>query len=93
MEVEGPLESCLRGRVDTQLSRVTQKLLSTVEAVLSTVQTLLARGMDRLSRHLRGSPSSTRLRKEVSSRGGVHSTDVRCVNLTEELREPSHLSA
>ncbi|XP_030159898.1 protein Niban 3 isoform X3 [Lynx canadensis] len=68
-EVEGPLESCLRGRVDTQLSRVTQKLLSTVEAVLSTVQTLLAQGMDRLSRHLRGSPSSTRLRKEVYSFG------------------------
>nr|XP_060486579.1 protein Niban 3 isoform X3 [Panthera onca] len=68
-EVEGPLETCLRGRVDTQLSRVTQKLLSTVEAVLSTVQTLLAQGMDRLSRHLRGSPSSTRLRKEVYSFG------------------------
>ncbi|XP_019271834.2 protein Niban 3 isoform X1 [Panthera pardus] len=68
-EVEGTLETCLRGRVDTQLSRVTQKLLSTVEAVLSTVQTLLAQGMDRLSRHLRGSPSSTRLRKEVYSFG------------------------
>ncbi|XP_039099287.1 protein Niban 3 isoform X1 [Hyaena hyaena] len=68
-EVEGALESCLRDRVDTQLSQVTQRLQSTVAAVLSAVQALLTQGMDRLSRHLRGSPSSTRLRKEVYSFG------------------------
>lgn len=67
--VQGPLESCLRRKVDAQLPRVTQTLLSTVEAELTAVQTLLTQGMDRLSRHLRGSPSSTRLRKEVRSSG------------------------
>ncbi|XP_033257367.1 protein Niban 3 isoform X1 [Orcinus orca] len=67
--VQGPLESCLRRKVDAQLPRVTQTLLSTVEAELKAVQTLLTQGMDRLSRHLRGSPSSTRLRKEVYSFG------------------------
>ncbi|XP_032481845.1 protein Niban 3 isoform X2 [Phocoena sinus] len=67
--VQGPLESCLRRKVDAQLPRVTQTLLSTVEAELTAVQTLLTQGMDRLSRHLRGSPSSTRLRKEVYSFG------------------------
>ncbi|KAF3829285.1 hypothetical protein GH733_003549 [Mirounga leonina] len=69
VEVQRPLESCLRGKVDTQLSLVTQKLLSTMEAVLSAVQTLLAQGMDRLSRHLRGNSSGTQLRKEVYSFG------------------------
>ncbi|XP_032171153.1 protein Niban 3 [Mustela erminea] len=69
VEVQRPLESCLHGKVDTQLSLVTQKLLSTMEAVLSAVQTLLAQGMDRLSRHLRGSSSGTQLRKEVYSFG------------------------
>ncbi|XP_022414044.1 protein Niban 3 isoform X3 [Delphinapterus leucas] len=67
--VQGPLESCLRRKVDAQLPRVTQTLLSTVEAELTAVQTLLTQGMDRLSCHLRGSPSSTRLRKEVYSFG------------------------
>lgn len=65
--------------MDAQLSLVTQKLLSTTEAVLLAVQSLLAQGMDRLSRHLRGSSSGTQLRKEVSSssggRGGVF---IRC---------------
>uniref|UniRef100_A0A8C0KBU5 Niban apoptosis regulator 3 n=1 Tax=Canis lupus dingo TaxID=286419 RepID=A0A8C0KBU5_CANLU len=69
VQVQGPLESCLCRKVDTQLSLVTQKLLSTMEAVLSAVQTLLAQGMDRLSRHLRGSSSGTWLRKEVYSFG------------------------
>ncbi|XP_029773716.1 niban-like protein 2 [Suricata suricatta] len=69
VEIEGALESCLRGRVDTQLSRVTQKLQSIVEVVLSAVQTLLAQGMDRLLRHLRASPSGTWLRREVYSFG------------------------
>ncbi|XP_053524096.1 protein Niban 3 isoform X4 [Artibeus jamaicensis] len=64
-EVQGPLESCLRRNVDAQLPRLTQTLLNTVEAALAAVQTLLVQGMDRLSRHLRGSPSSTRLRKEL----------------------------
>ncbi|XP_035888433.1 protein Niban 3 isoform X4 [Phyllostomus discolor] len=64
-EVQGPLESCLSRKVDAQLPRLTQTLLSTVEAALAAVQTLLVQGMDRLSRHLRGSPSSTRLRKEL----------------------------
>ncbi|XP_036884716.1 protein Niban 3 isoform X5 [Sturnira hondurensis] len=64
-EVQGPLESCLRRKVDAQLPRLTQTLLNTVEAALAAVQTLLVQGMDRLSRHLRGSPSSTRLRKEL----------------------------
>lgn len=68
-EVQGPLESCLRKKVDAQLPRVTQTLLNIVEAALVAVQTLLAQGMDRLSRHLRGSPSSARLRKEVTSNG------------------------
>ncbi|XP_058918520.2 protein Niban 3 isoform X2 [Kogia breviceps] len=67
--VQGPLESCLRRKVDAQLPRVTQTLLSAVEAELTAVQVLLTQGMDRLSRHLRGSPSSTRLRKEVYSFG------------------------
>ncbi|XP_059245361.1 protein Niban 3 [Mustela nigripes] len=69
VEVQRPLESCLHGKVDTQLSLVTQKLLSTMGAVLSAVQTLLAQGMDRLSGHLRGSSSGTQLRKEVYSFG------------------------
>ncbi|XP_045847396.1 protein Niban 3 isoform X1 [Meles meles] len=69
VEVQRPLESCLHGKVDTQLSLVTQKLLSTMEAMLSAVQTLLVQGMDRLSRHLRGSSSGTQLRKEVYSFG------------------------
>ncbi|XP_024416649.3 protein Niban 3 isoform X2 [Desmodus rotundus] len=68
-EVQGPLESCLCRKVDAKLPRVTQTLLNTVEAVLAVVQALLVQGMDRLSRHLRGSPSSTRLRKEVYSFG------------------------
>lgn len=68
-EVQGPLESCLRRKVDAQLPRVTQTLLNTVQAALAAVQTLLAQGMDRLSRHLRGSPSGARLRKEVYSFG------------------------
>ncbi|KAM9243275.1 protein Niban 3 [Dugong dugon] len=68
-EVQGPLESCLRQEVDAQLARVTQTLLSTMGAALAAVQTLLAQGMDRLFRHLRGSPSGARLRREVSSFG------------------------
>ncbi|KAM5310600.1 protein Niban 3 isoform 4-T4 [Glossophaga mutica] len=68
-QVQGPLESCLRRKVDVQLPRLTQTLLNTVEAALGAVQTLLVQGMDRLSRHLRGNPSSTRLRKEVYSFG------------------------
>lgn len=78
--------------MDAQLSLVTQKLLSTTEAVLLAVQSLLAQGMDRLSRHLRGSSSGTQLRKEVSSssggRGrGIHPMHGQCVNFTEDLRE------
>lgn len=84
-EVQGPLESCLRRRVDAQMPRLTQTLLNTVEAALATVQTLLVQGMDRLSRHLRGSPSSTQLRKEVSSRGEGYFG--RSVNFIEELPE------
>ncbi|KAJ1060749.1 hypothetical protein K5549_019251, partial [Capra hircus] len=68
-EVQGPLESCLRGKVDAQLPRITQTLLSTVEAELAAVRTLLTQGMDRLFRLLRGSSSSTQLRKEVYSFG------------------------
>ncbi|KAG8517279.1 Niban-like protein 2 [Galemys pyrenaicus] len=68
-EVQGPLESCLRRKVDAQLPRVTRKLLSTVEAALAAMQTLLVQGMDRLSRYLRRSPSGARLRKEVYSFG------------------------
>lgn len=68
-EVQGPLESCLRRKVDMQLPRVTQTLLSTLEAELTVVQTLLTQGMDRLSRHLRRSSSGARLRKEVSFGG------------------------
>ncbi|XP_008591653.1 PREDICTED: niban-like protein 2 isoform X2 [Galeopterus variegatus] len=68
-DVQGPLESCLRREVDTQLPRVTQMLLSTVEATIKGVRTLLAQGMDRLSRHLRGNPSGARLRSEVYSFG------------------------
>ncbi|XP_042105627.1 protein Niban 3 isoform X4 [Ovis aries] len=64
-EVQGPLESCLRGKVDAQLPRITQTLLSTVEAELAAVRTLLTQGMDRLFRLLRGSSSSTQLRKEL----------------------------
>ncbi|KAI4541829.1 hypothetical protein MG293_008971, partial [Ovis ammon polii] len=67
--VQGPLESCLRGKVDAQLPRITQTLLSTVEAELAAVRTLLTQGMDRLFRLLRGSSSSTQLRKEVYSFG------------------------
>lgn len=65
-DVQGPLKACLRRKVDTRLSQVTQTLLSTVEAALDAVRTLLAQGMDRLSRHLRGNPSGARLRREVS---------------------------
>ncbi|XP_055287158.1 protein Niban 3 isoform X7 [Moschus berezovskii] len=68
-EVQGPLESCLRGKVDAQLPQITQTLLSTVEAELAAVRTLLTQGMDRLLRLLRGSSSSTQLRKEVYSFG------------------------
>uniref|UniRef100_A0A287AW84 Niban apoptosis regulator 3 n=1 Tax=Sus scrofa TaxID=9823 RepID=A0A287AW84_PIG len=68
-EVQGPLESCLHRKVDMQLPRVTQTLLSTLEAELTVVQTLLTQGMDRLSRHLRRSSSGARLRKEVYSFG------------------------
>uniref|UniRef100_A0A8C3WP17 Niban apoptosis regulator 3 n=1 Tax=Catagonus wagneri TaxID=51154 RepID=A0A8C3WP17_9CETA len=68
-EVQGPLESCLRGKVDVQLPLVMQTLLSTVEAELSVLQTLLTQGMDHLSCDLRRSPSGTRLRKEVYSFG------------------------
>uniref|UniRef100_I3MJN9 Niban apoptosis regulator 3 n=1 Tax=Ictidomys tridecemlineatus TaxID=43179 RepID=I3MJN9_ICTTR len=64
-DVQGPLKACLRRKVDTQLSQVTQTLLSTVEAALDAVRTLLAQGMYRLTRHLRGNPSSARLRREV----------------------------
>ncbi|XP_066126170.1 protein Niban 3 isoform X1 [Saccopteryx bilineata] len=67
--VQGPLELCLRRKVDAQLPRVTQTLLNTVEAALAAVQTLLVQGMDRLSRNLRRSPSGARLRKEVYSFG------------------------
>lgn len=55
--------------MDAQLPRITQTLLSTVEAELAAVRTLLTQGMDRLFRLLRGSSSSTQLRKEVSSGG------------------------
>nr|XP_019592459.1 PREDICTED: niban-like protein 2 isoform X2 [Rhinolophus sinicus] len=68
-EIQGPLESCLHRKVDVHLPRVTQTLLNTVEAALAAVQSLLAQGMDRLSLHLRGKPSGTRLRKEVYSFG------------------------
>ncbi|XP_070102678.1 protein Niban 3 isoform X2 [Equus caballus] len=68
-EVQGPLESCLRGKVAVQLPRITRTLVSTVEAALVAVQTLLARGVDRLSRHLRGSSSGAQLRKEVYAFG------------------------
>ncbi|XP_054573257.1 protein Niban 3 isoform X1 [Eptesicus fuscus] len=68
-EVQGPLESCLRRKVDAQLPRVSQTLLSIVEAALAAVQTLLAQGMDRLCRHLRANPSGARLRREVYSFG------------------------
>ncbi|XP_047387841.1 protein Niban 3 [Sciurus carolinensis] len=64
-DVQAPLRSCLRRKVDMQLSQVTQALLSTVDAALEAVRTLLAQGMDRLSRHLRGNPSGARLRREV----------------------------
>ena len=84
-EVQGPLESCLCRKVDAKLPRVTQTLLNTVEAVLAVVQALLVQGMDRLSRHLRGSPSSTRLRKEVRFRGEGFLGQ--SVNFIEELRE------
>ncbi|XP_010970428.2 protein Niban 3 isoform X3 [Camelus bactrianus] len=67
--VQGPLDSCLHRKVDAQLPPLTQTLLSTVEAELAAVQTLLTQGMGRLSRHLRGSPSGTQLRKEVYSFG------------------------
>ncbi|KAK1342520.1 hypothetical protein QTO34_015285 [Cnephaeus nilssonii] len=68
-QVRGPLESCLRRKVDAQLPRVSQTLLSIVEAALAAVQTLLAQGMDRLCRHLRANPSGARLRREVYSFG------------------------
>lgn len=55
--------------MDAQLPRITQTLLSTVEAELAAVRTLLTQGMDRLFRLLRGSSSSTQLRKEVYSFG------------------------
>uniref|UniRef100_A0A8C0WUS8 PH domain-containing protein n=1 Tax=Castor canadensis TaxID=51338 RepID=A0A8C0WUS8_CASCN len=63
-DIQGPLESCLRGKVDTQLPRVTQALLSSVDATLDAVRSLLARGVDRLCGRLRGS-SGARLRGEV----------------------------
>lgn len=88
-EIQGPLESCLHRKVDVHLPRVTQTLLNTVEAALAAVQTLLAQGMDRLSLHLRGKPSGTRLRKEVSSSGWRGSSaSPQCVNFMEELCEP-----
>lgn len=88
-EVQGPLESCLHRKVDAQLPQVTRTLLNTVEAALAAVQTLIVQGMDRLSCHLRGSPSGTRLRKEVSSSGwGVHQTHGQYVNFIKELHEP-----
>uniref|UniRef100_A0A2K5QBC0 Niban apoptosis regulator 3 n=1 Tax=Cebus imitator TaxID=2715852 RepID=A0A2K5QBC0_CEBIM len=68
-DIKGPLETCLRQHVDLQLPRVAQTLLDTVEALLKVVRTLLAQGMDRLSGHLRQSPSGTRLRREVYSFG------------------------
>uniref|UniRef100_A0A2K6U0L0 Niban apoptosis regulator 3 n=1 Tax=Saimiri boliviensis boliviensis TaxID=39432 RepID=A0A2K6U0L0_SAIBB len=68
-DIKGPLESCLRQHVDPQLPRVAQTLLDTVEALLEVVRTLLAQGMDRLSGHLRQSPSGTRLRREVYAFG------------------------
>ncbi|XP_075412468.1 protein Niban 3 [Tenrec ecaudatus] len=64
-QVQGPLESCLQQEVGTQLARVTQTLLSTVGATLGAVGTLHTQGIDRLFRHLRGSPSGARLRREV----------------------------
>ena len=92
VQVQGPLESCLCRKVDTQLSLVTQKLLSTMEAVLSAVQTLLAQGMDRLSRHLRGSSSGTSLRKEVSSSLGV-GMNRQCASFTEATCKLFQLSS
>jgi hypothetical protein len=75
-DIQGPLESCLRGKVDTQLPRVTQALLSSVDATLDAVRSLLARGVDRLCGRLRGS-SGARLRGEVSRAAlGVTITDV-----------------
>ncbi|XP_017499990.3 protein Niban 3 isoform X9 [Manis javanica] len=68
-KVLAPLESCLHRKVDTQLPQITKTLVSNVEASITAVQTLLTQGMDRLSYHLRGSPSGTRLRKEVYSFG------------------------
>nr|KAF6400959.1 hypothetical protein HJG63_004785 [Rousettus aegyptiacus] len=68
-EVQGPLESCLNRKVDAQLPQVTRTLLNTVEAALAAVRTLIVQGMDRLSCHLRGSPSGAQLRKEVYSFG------------------------
>lgn len=58
--------------------------MSNVEASITAVQTLLTQGMDRLSYHLRGSPSGTRLRKEVTPVWGVSSACAQC-NFTEEL--------
>nr|XP_054106720.1 protein Niban 3 isoform X2 [Callithrix jacchus] len=63
-DIKGPLELCLRRHVDPQLPRLAQTLLDTVEALLEVVRTLLAQGVDRLSGHLRQSPSGTRLRRE-----------------------------
>ncbi|KAB0406670.1 hypothetical protein E2I00_018677, partial [Balaenoptera physalus] len=58
----------LRGAGRARAWAWAKTLLSAVEAELAAVQTLLTQGMDRLSRHLRGSPSSTRLRKETCYR-------------------------
>lgn len=87
-EVQGSLESCLRGKVAVQLPRITRTLVSTVEAALVAVQTLLARGMDRLSLHLRGSSSGAQLRKEVSTSGWGVVGNGQCVNFAEGFREP-----
>ncbi|XP_045155189.1 protein Niban 3 [Echinops telfairi] len=48
-----------------ELLTTLERLLSTVGATLGAVGTLHAQGIDRLFRHLRGSPSGARLRREV----------------------------
>ncbi|XP_049644339.1 protein Niban 3 [Suncus etruscus] len=68
-QVQASLEACLCRHVDPQLPLITQRLLSTVAAALGVVQALLTQGMDRLHRHLRGTPSGKQLRKEVYSFG------------------------
>uniref|UniRef100_A0A8C5KWE8 Niban apoptosis regulator 3 n=1 Tax=Jaculus jaculus TaxID=51337 RepID=A0A8C5KWE8_JACJA len=71
VQVQGPLEVCLRQEVDAKLAPLTQALLSPLEASLGAVRTLLARGMDQLSCHLRRNPSGRRLRREVYTFGEI----------------------